>query len=138
MSGIGFVVAGIVFWLLGAIWYNLLGKQWQGALGFTEEYLEKGNMALKMGLSLLCMIAMCFAIHASLGNHFATDDPGQTFGHGVAHGAAIGVFYCAMAMGINYVYQQRPIKLWLIDATYQIIGLAVAGGIISVWPTWFS
>ncbi len=132
MGGLSFVAAGLAFWFLGAIWYNVLGKAWQNELGFTDEYLQKGNMALKMVLSLVCMIAMCFAIKASLSGHFAAE--GQTFGHGAAHGAAIGVFYAAMSMGINYIYQQRSIKLWLIDAPYQIIGLTVAGGIIAAWP----
>jgi len=138
MSGIGFVVAGIAFWLLGAIWYNVLGKQWQSALGFSDEYLAKGNMAIKMVLSLVCMIIMCFAVHVTQAEHFATEAPGNTFSHGFVHGMMIGVFYCAMSIGINCIYQQRPLKLWLIDAAYQVLGLGVAGGIIAVWPTLFS
>lgn len=132
MEYLSVLAAGLVFWFLGAIWYNVLGKAWQGELGFSDEYLKKGNMALKMGLSLLCMIAMSFAIYGSLTPHFV--DEGQTFGHGFAHGAMIGLFYAAMAMGINYTYQQRSIKLWLIDSVYQILGLGLAGGIIAAWP----
>lgn len=134
----GFVVAGLAFWMLGAIWYNVLGKQWQNALGFSDEYLQKGNMALKMILSLLCMIAMCFAFHITQADHFATEAPGNTFSHGFVHGVMVGIFYCATSMGINYVYQQRPIKLWLIDAIYQILGIGIAGGIIAMWPSLFA
>ena len=136
MGNLGFVVAGIVFWLLGAIWYNVLGKQWQNLLGFSDEYLENGNMALKMILSLVCMIIMCFALGAINAEHFAEE--GQNFGHGFAHGVLVGIFFASMSMGINYIYQQRSFKLWLIDAGYQILGLGLAGGIIAMWPTLFS
>lgn len=136
MANFGFVVAGIVFWLLGAIWYNVLGKQWQTLLGFSDEYLENGNMAVKMILSLVCMIAMCFALQAINAEHFA--DEGQYFGHGFAHGLLVGIFFASTSMGINYIYQQRSFKLWLIDAAYQILGLGLAGGIIAMWPTLFS
>jgi hypothetical protein len=136
MLKIGFVVAGLAFWFLGAIWYNVLDKAWQKELGFTDEYLKKGNFALKMGLSLVCMVAISFAIHATQSEHFAQD--GNNFGHGFFHGMMIGLFYAAMSMGINYIYQQRSIKLWLIDSGYQVLGMGLAGGIIAIWPTFFA
>jgi len=136
MANLGFIVAGLAFWFLGAIWYNVLDKAWQKELGFTDEYLKQGKMAVKMILSLVCMVAMSFAIQESLRDHFVAE--GQNFGHGFAHGIMIGIFYAAMSMGINYIYQQRSIKLWLIDSAYQILGLGLAGGIVGIWPTLFS
>jgi len=135
MANLGFVAGGLAFWVLGAIWYNVLGKAWQSELGFTDEYLEKGNMALKMILSLVCMTLMTFCMSFMWADHFIAE--GQNFGHGFAHGCFIGIFIAAMSMGINCIYQQRSIKLWLIDSAYQVLGLGLAGGIVAIWPNLF-
>jgi hypothetical protein len=41
-----------------------------------------------------------------------------------------GVMFAAASMGINYLYQRRSLKLYLIDALYQVLGLALAGGVL--------
>jgi hypothetical protein len=52
---------------------------------------------------------------------------------GAIHGLYIGIFFVAMSMGINYLYQRKSIKLWLIDAGYQIAFLGIQGMIIGAW-----
>lgn len=121
------LVAGLGFFALGALWYQnfSFGKMWQNALGFTDEYIQEGNMALTFGLSLVMMLIMVFGLVPVLEAHGDT----LTTGHGAFHGAMIGIFFCAPAIAINCLYQRRPFILWLIDAAYQILGLTVAGAI---------
>jgi hypothetical protein len=42
---------------------------------------------------------------------------------------AIGFALAIMspAIGINYLYQRRSLKLWLIDAGHFVVGMAVVG-----------
>lgn len=126
------ILAGVAAWVIGAVWYNVLGKAWQNELGFSDEYLAKGNMVVKFGLSLVCMILMCFALNFIIMAHPAGE---MSIAHGAFHGALAGFFYCAMSMGINYLYQQRSIKLWLIDALYQIAMLAAGGAVLGYFAS---
>ena len=125
------IVAGVVSWILGALWYSpiLFGKAWQKELGFTDEYLKKGNMPLIFGSSLILMIIMAFGVVPVIKAH-----PEITWSHGFFHGAMIGLLFAAASMGINYLYQRKSIKLFLIDASYQVLFLGIAGMILALWP----
>ncbi|KXX72504.1 DUF1761 domain-containing protein [Flammeovirga sp. SJP92] len=126
------LVAALVSFVFGAIWYNpsVFGKTWQKELGFTDEYLQEGSMPKIFGTSFILMLVMSFgqAMLMAHGN--------QDFGlhNGAMHGFIIGIMFVGCSMGINYLYQRRSIKLWLIDCGYQITFLTVQGAIIGGWP----
>ena len=40
-----------------------------------------------------------------------------------------GLAIMAPAIGINYLYQRRSLKLFLIDAGYFVVGMAAVGGV---------
>ncbi|PCJ66291.1 MAG: hypothetical protein COA58_05815 [Bacteroidetes bacterium] len=123
------IIGGIAAFLVGFLWYTtLFGKQWQALTGMSDEDAKK-DMARTHGLSLLMMIIMSFALNTFVINAHPAEL--QTFGHGMFHGAMIGVFYAATSTAINYLYQRKSIKLWLIDAGYQIVMLAVSGGVMA-------
>jgi len=56
---------------------------------------------------------------------------------GVAAGVRIGALaglLPAACIALNYAFEARPLSLWLINAGYAIVGLAIAGAIIGGWP----
>lgn len=123
------IVAGVAAFALGAAWYSkaLFGKGWQKDLGFTDEYLQQGNMAVTFGLSLVAMIIMAFGMAWIMGGT-ATDGVSGLMG-----GLMIGVFFVGTSIAINYLYQRRSLRLWAIDALYQILFLGLMGFIIGAW-----
>jgi Protein of unknown function (DUF1761) len=122
-------LGGLGAWILGALWYSpvLFGKAWQAEVGLSEERM-KGNMAIVFGLSLVCMILMSYGLSFVIGAHPADQ---MNIGHGFFHGCISGFFFAATAVGINYLYQRKSIKLYLIDASYQILMLGVSGAIMA-------
>lgn len=124
------ILAGLTAWAFGALWYSpvLFAKSWQAELGFTDEEYKAGNMVLIFGLSFILMIVMMFGLSFIINAHDTVD---QTFVHGAFHGALAGLFFAATSMGINYLYQRRSVKLYLIDAAYQILFLALGGAIMA-------
>ncbi len=132
MFWLSIVLAGIVAWGLGTLWYSpvLFGKAWQNELGMTDEDLQGANMPLIFGSSfvLMCvmMMGMTFVIYA----HAEAE---RTFVHGMFHGLMTGLFYVATALGINYLYQRKSLKLYLIDAGYQVAFLTIGGGILAAF-----
>ncbi len=126
------IVSGFAAFFIGFLWYSpLFGKAWQRELGFTDEYIQQGNMLLIFGSSLILMIIMALgmAILLQISGRIVE----MTWQKGLYHGLYVGVFFVATSYGINLLYQRRSLKLWAIDAIYQIIFLSVMGAIIGGW-----
>lgn len=122
------LIGAIAAFLLGFGWYTaLFGKAWQAETGITDEEAQSG-MAMTHGLSFLMMIVLSFAINFIIGFHAIED---QTFVHGGFHGMMAALMYCVPAITINYLYQKKSLKLWLIDAGYVVAFCALSGAVMS-------
>jgi hypothetical protein len=123
MNWLAIVLATLVFFAVGAIWYSaLFGKLWQRELGLSDEQLKGGrSIPLIMGTCLL----LEFVIVLMLGHLFARVQPGDHAKMMMAIGFGLAVM--APAIGINYLYQGRSLKLFLIDAGHFIVGMAAVG-----------
>lgn len=125
------ITGGIVAWVIGSLWYSplLFGKAWQKEVGMTDEDLKGANMPLIFGTSLLLMIVMAFGISPIIASH--GDD--MAWHHGMFHGLMVGLMFIATSIGINYLYQRKSFKLFLIDAVYQVLIVVIAGLILGLW-----
>lgn len=125
-------VAAIASFALGALWYSpvLFGKAWQKELGFTDEYLQSGNMAKIFGSSFVMMLIMSFGLAYLLPN---LADGALSAMSGLHYGLIIGLFFVGTSIAINLLYQRKSLKLWAIDAFYQIIFLGIMGLILGAW-----
>jgi len=122
------IIGGIAAFALGFFWYTtLFGKAWQAETGISDEEAQK-DVARTHGLALLMMIIMSYAVNIIIGFHPVEE---QTFLHGALHGALAGLFYAATSTAINYLYQRKSLKLFLIDASYQVLFLALSGGVMA-------
>lgn len=122
------VIGGIAAFALGFLWYSaLFGKVWQAETGITDEQAQQG-LALTHGLALLMMIILSYAVNIIINYHDLAE---QTFVHGGFHGMQAGLFYAAPAIAINYLYQKKSLKLYLIDAAYVVLFMALSGGVMA-------
>jgi len=124
--------ATVASFALGALWYSpvLFSKIWQKEVGLTDENLKGANMAKIFGTCLVLTAVMAFGMALMLKGKDLGDQGLQI---GLIHGLYVGVFFVAMSMGINYLYQRKSLKLFFIDAGYQITFLGLQGLIIGVW-----
>jgi hypothetical protein len=56
-----------------------------------------------------------------------------TFGFAVAAAASVGVCWVAPALGVLYLFEQRPLSHWLINAGFHSVAFTLMGVIIGVW-----
>lgn len=126
------LVAGVASFALGALWYSpvLFGKAWQKELGYTDEYLQSGNMGVTFGTSFVLMLIMSLGM-AMLLPKIAGDT--LNLRSGLSNGILIGLLFVGTSMGVNYLYQRKSFKLWAIDAIYQILFLGIMGMILGAW-----
>ena len=113
----------VAFFAVGALWYGVLfGKVWQREVGLSNEQLKSGaNMPLIFGL---CFV-LEFIVVLTLGHLFAFLQPSDHVKMMMATGFALAIM--SPAIGINYLYQRRSLKLFLIDAGHFVVGMAVVG-----------
>lgn len=125
------LVSGLAAYALGAIWYTFLfGKIWQKEVGISSESVNKSVMMKTMVGSFVLMMIMCFGLAILIQGHPDSDVGAIS---GLYHGLLVGILFSSTTMGINYLYQLKSFKLWLIDSSYQVTFLGVAGLILGAW-----
>ena len=122
------LVSALAFFVIGSLWYSplLFANDWMKELGFTKENLSGGSMVKYFGLSFVLMLIMAFNLAAFIGN-------GQGWQFGMTAGALAGTGWVALAIGVNYLYERKSFRIWLINAGYMAISFTVMGGIIGAW-----
>ena len=117
-------IAAVSAFVLGGLWYGpLFGKKWAALAGMTDEKKASANMGMTFGLSFLLSLTAAAVFAMFLG-------PEITLQQGAMYGFSAGLFWVAAAMGINDLFEQRPLGLWLINAGYTTVMFTLFGTII--------
>jgi hypothetical protein len=111
--------------VLGAIWYSpaLFAKPWQRAAGLSDEQAKSGNMALIFGLAFLLSLIAAAVFAMFLGNE-------MSLGAATAAGFSAGLCWVAASYGISYLFERRPLALWLINGGYHTLQFTLFGLIL--------
>jgi len=128
MEYLEILLGAVAAFALGAVWYTVLfGKAWQAETGLSDEEAQK-DVARTHGLSFLMMLVLSYSVNMIINYHDPAD---QTFIHGGFHGLMAGLFYGAPVVAINYLYQRKSLKLFLIDAAYIVLLLGLSGAVMA-------
>jgi hypothetical protein len=120
------LVGAVIYYLFGWLWYTVLGNQWLAFLGKTKD-----QMAMTPGPLIVSAVV---ALVVSFGTAVAlSHDDDRTPAHGAQFGLFFGVFFIASMMLQGYMYEGRPIGLWLINAGYAVVGLVILGLLHGAW-----
>ena len=125
------VIAILINMGLGALWYSpiLFAKPWMAANGFTEESIREAGGATKgYVVSVIVSVVVAFAIAS-----FAEAAGSDTAIEGLILGLAAGLGFVATTAGVSYVFESRPLKLYLINAGYPVVSFALMGLLIGAW-----
>ena len=119
--------AAVSAFVLGGIWYSplLFAKPWMRLTGQSEEALRSGSPALIFGGAFLLSLAAAFVFAMFLG-----PNPGVKFGLGAGLSAGLG--WVAASLGILYLFERRPIGLWLINGGYVTLQFVLYGLILGL------
>ncbi len=122
------VVGTVASFVIGGVWYGpLFGKQWQQLVGLSEEDLQGRNPAAIFGPAFVLTLVQATALAALL-------PAGAGLWGGAMLGAFLGAGLIAASFGVNYLFSGYPRGLFLIDALFNIVQLAVIGAILGAWP----
>lgn len=119
------LACGVVSLVLGAIWYSpmLFANQWQSAAGLSDEKAKSGNPAIIFGGAFVLSLIAAAVFAMFLGKE-------MSLGAATAAGFSTGLCWVAAALGISYLFERRPLKLWLINGGYHTLQFTAFGLIL--------
>ena len=129
MNWLAIICAAAAYWIIGAIWYMaLFGKIWAAGIQQHGVKLQQGGMGAKLIGNFIANLVASI-IMARLIQRIGTPD----LMHGLRLGAGMGIGFSATALTIQYLWESKPFKIWLIDVSYHFFGCIALGAILAVW-----
>ena len=130
---IAVLVAGVAGWLVGAVWYGVLGKQWMAASGKTEAEIAAASAARRMPVgpmvtALVAQFVMALMLAGIMG-HVGPLNPTN----GVISALLVWTGFVATTIVVNNAFQQRKLALTLIDGGHWLLVLIVQGVILGLF-----
>ena len=119
--------AAIAAFVLGGLWYSpkLFGNAWMQDVGLTEESAAESNMAVIFGGAFVLILIAAVFLGTVISN--------STWLAGLHTGLVIGLAWVATAYGVTYLFERRPLRLFLVNAGYNVVLFALMGSIIGAW-----
>jgi len=127
------VVAAVVAWLAGAVWYGLLANRWVAAHGKTmeqfkaEQATRRGSVHawLPFALAFLAELVMAYVLAGMVG-HLGT----VTIRGAVISGLFVWAGFMLTTMLVNNAFAGRRYTLTAIDAGHWLLVVIVMGVVI--------
>jgi hypothetical protein len=117
--------ATIATMIIGFLWYSpiLFGNVWMKQIGLKEEDMSGGGPMtyILTGLTALCGVFVLSILFTMIGE--------QTIFSGMFLGLLIGISISAK-IGMNFLFENRGIGLYLITIGYHLVSYLIAGIII--------
>lgn len=117
--------AGAAGFIVGAIWYTTLSKQWLKATGLNEEDAKPAPFLFIN--ALICQLVMAWVLAGVLGH---LGDAQVTLSNGLISGAFIWFGFVLTTQLVNHRFQRQPWSLSLIDCGHWLAVLLVQGAVI--------
>ena len=125
VNWIAILLCAVSSLVLGGIWYSpaLFAKPWQRAAGLSDEAAKSGSMATIFGLTFVLSLVAATVFAMFLGRDFG-------LGPAIGAGASAGLCWVAASYGITYLFERRPLNLWLINGGYHTLQFTLFGAIL--------
>jgi hypothetical protein len=121
------VAAAASSFVIGGIWYGpLLGRTWMRASGMTRDQAAQAPMGKVYGLSLLLQLVAAAVLAMFIGAE-------ASLPFAVLAAASVGIFWIAPALGVIYLFEQRRLTHWAVNAGYHAVAFTVMGLILGAW-----
>lgn len=126
------VVAAVVAWLAGAVWYMALGKSWMAALGQTPDEMAAAKHAPGAFLPFIYAFAAELVMAWILAGVLLHIEPRVplTVRSGIISGAFCWFGFVITTMLVNNSFARRDWRLLWIDGGHWLLVLVLMGAVI--------
>lgn len=121
------IAAALSSFVLGGLWYGpLFAKPWMAAAGVSEQQIAQGNKPLIFGGTFMLALVTAATFAIFLG-------PTVNATTGALYGFTAGLCWVATSFGSTYLFEHRPLSLWLINGGYRALQFTLIGLILGAW-----
>jgi hypothetical protein len=122
------LVAGVAGWLVGAVWYGVLGKVWMDAAGIV---CPDGKRPMPIGpmiISLAALILMALMLAGLMGH---MGQPSVTIG--VVSAALVWLGFVITTITVGNAFQGKKPMLTVIDGGHWLAALVAEGIVLGLF-----
>lgn len=122
------VAATVLAFVVGGLWYSpvMFLKAWLAGAGLTEADTQKGHPGKIYGGAFALTFVAATLLAVLIGDH-------KSLLAGVHWGLIISIGWVATSLGTNYLFERRSLKLWLVNAGYNVVTFVLMGAVIGMW-----
>ncbi len=117
--------ATLASYVLGSLWYHMLGKSWRAAVGWTENEPTYRPTLFELGVGLVGQLILAVALSGLLAH---MGGPSVRIGLITAFGVWIG--FVLPTLSTNVIFQRRVRNLIWQDGLHWLLILATQGAVI--------
>ena len=124
------IVSVVVLSALGFVWYGpLLGETWMGLVGLDQATIEANPPGA--GIWIANFISTIIPVYVLA--YLFTQLNVESAVRGALLGLVIAFAFIHLSLLTGNLFAQRPYELTWVDGGYNMLCLAVAGGILGAW-----
>ena len=127
------LVAAVVAWLAGAVWYTAFSRTWATAHGMTPESLHakrhQSAACLPFIVAFVAELVMAWLL-AGILFHVGS----VTVRRGVIAGALCWFGFVLTTMAVNNIFARRDRRLILVDGGHWLLVLLLMGAVLGALP----
>jgi len=125
-------VCALLSMVIGFIWYGpLFSKPWSRLTGWTNDKvaaLPRSSMARSYGLAFVAAFVVASVLAVTLRAIGA-----QGIGEALIAAALLWVGFTGATIGVNMVFERRPVSLFCIEAGYHLVALLLYSIVLTAW-----
>jgi len=127
LNWLAILAAALSAFFLGGLWYSVLfARPWQRAAGVSDEQIRASNPVVLFGGAFLLSLVASAAFAVFLG-------PEINLATGALYGFTAGLCWVTASLGITYLFESRPLALFLINGGYQTLQYTLIGAILGAF-----
>ena len=124
------LVAAVVNMVLGAIWYAppVFGRTWMALVGKTEADIRRSSAGRAYAITAVVALILSYVLA-----HFVDYTKATTLVTGAQTGFWLWLGFVATVSAGGFIFEGRPVRLYLLNNGYNLVSLVVMGTILAAW-----
>ena len=126
LNWLAVIAATLAGFAVGGLWYGpIFGKEWMALNNISRDNARKSSVGKLYGATIVLNFIAATSLAMFIGK--------ETWQNGLFYGFLTGLTFVATALGVTYLFESKPLKLWCINAGYQVVFFSLMGLIVGAW-----
>jgi hypothetical protein len=122
------VVSIVINMVIGAVWFGIFTNPWLDSIGKTRQEIQSSQSWRAYLVAILNSFLMAFV----LANVIDWAGISSLFS-GLLTGLLMWVGFTGFTFASNHAFEERSLKLWVVNSGSYLVGLLVIGAILGGW-----